>query len=162
MPPRRKHDTKVRQSRHDTLRLAIGLARPLLGQAIPTAERLPGLLALVDTLLAEGWLPPGGHAAAGKASAATRHGIQALRRILIEHAILPKLPKMRRKRLTSPLTVEKVHEELWLLGDHEHAGNSPVLKSCRKVAKSTVAEDLRQISLQSNAFNGNRGRKTRI
>jgi hypothetical protein len=130
----------------DKLRAAIGLALPLCGQAIPTAETLPGLLTLVDILLAKGWLPPGMHAAAGRASAAKRYGVPAIRRILIEHRILPELPAQYRQHRYSDLTITEVHRRLRAFGTSEYAGNSAVLKSCRTVSRRTVAKDLAQIS----------------
>jgi hypothetical protein len=140
------------------LRVAISLALPLCGQAIPTSGTLPRLLALAEVLLQAGWQPPGMTAAAGRASAARRHGIAAIRRILVA-GILQTLPVRYRRAPTSLATIDRVHQELQRWGNSEHAGSSIVLKSCRTVADSTVADDLRQISRPSNAFNGKTQRK---
>jgi hypothetical protein len=109
---------------------------------------------IVSALREDGWRPPGEHKAAGQASGARRHRVQTTRRELIERHILPRLSPALRNHLHSTATIETVHQMLRELGSTTVPGASAaVLRSCRTVAPSTVAEDLRQISLQLNAFN---------
>jgi hypothetical protein len=138
----------------NTFRYAVALAGPLCGQGIPTSETLPGLLALVDVLLAAGWIPPGAPAPAapvlaGRASGARRRGIQSARRIWVER-ILQRLPAQHRRHPCSLETIDRVHQGLQRLGNSALADNSVVLQSFRRISTRSIAEDLRQISLTAN------------
>jgi hypothetical protein len=102
--------------------------------------------AILISLEEGGWRPPGAHVAAGKASGSARRAVQAVRRKLIEHSILPQLTQQQRNHLRSVSTIEAVHRLLQELGSAPDAENSPVLRSCRTVSERTIAEDLAQIS----------------
>jgi hypothetical protein len=124
----------------DRLALAADLAGPLHAQGIPTTETLPGLLALVDILLALGWTPPGmaqaqAHSRAGKASAARRRAIATIRRIVVER-ILRELPEPDRRHRYSDRTIAEVHRRL------RELENVMVPRACCDVTRRTVAEDL--------------------
>jgi hypothetical protein len=107
------------------------------------------MMALVVTLREDGWYQPSDTARAGQVSALRRRGIRDVRRDLIR-GILQRLPALYRAHPTSLLTIERVREELWLLGTDPNAGSSPVLKSCREVSARTIKDDLRHISRTMN------------
>jgi hypothetical protein len=103
------------------------------------------LAVLLEVLEADGWYRPGGQATAGQTSGQLRRSVRDARRALIK-GILQGLPPFNQRHPTALQTIERVCEELWILGTSEQADASPVLRTCREVKPSTVAADLRWVS----------------